>query len=89
MTKNVTLIVLDPPTAAEVRACRISLGEEALVKMRAAMSCPDCDIVHPPEADAMLVLVEDGFRALKETALAWRAKELLARDEASRKKRKK
>jgi hypothetical protein len=69
-----TLIILDPPTTAEVRACKISLAEEALVKMRACMSCPGCGDVHPPHADAMLLLIEEGFKALYEDAQASRRK---------------
>jgi hypothetical protein len=63
-----------PPTDAEVRACKISLGAEAIADIRRAMTCPLCGVIHNDEAATSIRLVEEGFEALREAALAWKAK---------------
>jgi hypothetical protein len=58
------------PTDGEVRACRISLGVEALKRLRAGMSCPHCGVIHHVDLALYVQLIEEGYEALREAALA-------------------
>ena len=57
------------PTESEVRACRISLGVEALKRLRASMSCPHCGVIHHVDLALHVKLIEEGYEALREAAL--------------------
>lgn len=69
-TKNPLAGIDIVPTESEVRACRISLGVEALKRLRAGMSCPHCGVIHHPDIAMHMRLIEEGYEALRESALA-------------------
>jgi nitrate/TMAO reductase-like tetraheme cytochrome c subunit len=60
------------PTDAEVRACRISLGREAIDRLIESASCPNCHAIHYPEIASSFRLLQEGWNALTEDAKAAR-----------------
>jgi hypothetical protein len=56
------------PTQAAVRACAISLGDEAFEELRASATCPVCRVVHG-RLGLLFELVDAGRVALREHAL--------------------
>ena len=61
------------PTEAEVRACRISLGREAIDRLLASASCPHCREIHDPGLTHAFRTLQEGWNALIEDGKAVRA----------------
>ena len=59
------------PTSAEVRACKMSLGREALARLQKSFTC-SCGEIHNPGLKLLLRLVEDGYAAHREHGLEQR-----------------
>lgn len=61
------------PTDAEVRACRISLGREAIDRLIISASCPHCRTIHDPDIAYAFRLLQEGWNALNEDGKVTRA----------------
>jgi hypothetical protein len=61
------------PTDAEVRACRISLGREAIDRLIVSASCPHCRTIHDPDIAYAFRLLQEGWNALNEDGKVTRA----------------
>jgi uncharacterized protein YaiI (UPF0178 family) len=61
------------PTDSEVRACRISLGREAIDRLIVSASCPNCRTIHDPDIAYAFRLLQEGWNALTEDGKVTRA----------------
>jgi hypothetical protein len=70
---HAALAKIDTPTDAEVRACRISLGREAIDRLILSASCPHCRTIHDPDIAHAFRLLQEGWNALTEDGKVARA----------------